>query len=116
MVKKSFPIIDIGLVWAKVVNIWGQLGTAAGIVNFIMMLGVFYTTTVYPNVKMPLWIYLSIVIIGAIIGIGFILKWGISGYYRFLSKQSELSEVNNKLTFIMKEMKITEKYNNEHKK
>jgi hypothetical protein len=103
---KKLPIMDIGLIWAKIVNIWGQVGTIAGAVNFVMMVGVFYTTTVYPNFKIPIWSYILIIVLGAVIVIGFILKWGISGYYRYFSNQSELSEVHRKLNLVMKHLRI----------
>lgn len=100
----KMPIIDVGLIWAKIVNIWGQVGTIAGVVNFVMMVGVFYTTTVYPNFKIPLWAYILIIVIGAVLVIGFILKWGISGYYRFFSKQSDITEVNQKMDIILEHL------------
>lgn len=114
--RRRIPVIDVGLVWAKIVNIWGQVGTVAGIVNFVMMLGVFYTTTVYPNIKIPIWLYLFIVIIGASLVIGFIIKWGISGYFRYFSNLSEITKINNKvcdleknIDLIMKHFNIDEK-------
>jgi len=104
--SKKYPKIDIGLTWAKGVNIWGQLGTVAGVANIIMMLGVFYTTVVYPNIKIPLWAYVLIVVLGASAATWFIIRWGISGYYRFFSRQSELSEVHRKIELIMENLHI----------
>ncbi len=83
--------LDIGLIWAKYVNTWGQIGAVAGTINFLMMLGVFYTTTLRPAFNIPLWLYTFIVIIGAILSVTFVLNIGISGYYRFFSNNSELS-------------------------
>jgi len=89
--------VDVGLVWAKYVNTWGQVGAVAGTANLIMMLGVFYTTTLRPSVAIPLWLYILIVVVAATTGVIFVLKIGISGYYRFFSKQSELAETNKRV-------------------
>lgn len=97
----KLPRIDIGLIWGKIINIWSQIGVVSGITSNIMMIGVFYTTTVYPNIKIPVWIYLLVIAIGIILLIGFILKWGISGQYRYFSKQSELTEANLKLDALL---------------
>ena len=86
--------IDIGITWAKYVNTWGQVGAVAGTANLIMMLGVFYTTTLRPAVAIPLWLYILVVVVSATFGVLFVLKIGISGYYRFFSKQSEVAETN----------------------
>jgi glucan phosphoethanolaminetransferase (alkaline phosphatase superfamily) len=109
----KMPIVDIGLVWGKIANIWGQVGIIASVVSFIMTIGIFYTTTAYPNWGLPLWAYLLIIIIGAIFVIGFIVKWGISGYYRFFSNQSAITslhsridELEGKLDLIMKHLNI----------
>ena len=103
------PHWDIGLIWAKVQNIWGQVGVIASIVNFIMMLVVFYTTSVHPNVKISIWLYGLIIVIGAALVIWFIVKWGISGYYRFFSQQSEMNEISRKVGLIMKKLNIDDK-------
>ena len=97
---------DVGLIWAKVVNIWGQLGTVAGIVNTLMMVGVFYTTTLYPNFKVPLWLYIVVIALGVFAVVWFIIKIGISGYYRFFSNQSAITEANRKIDLIMKSLNI----------
>jgi len=107
---KGMPKIDIGLIWAKIVNIWGQVGTVAGIANTIMTLGIFYTTTVNPNFKVPLWAYILFVIIGASLVIGFIIKWGISGYYRFFSNQSEITSMKKEVLEVKKDMKEVMKH------
>jgi len=105
--------VDIGLVWAKYINTWGQVGAVAGTANLIMMLGVFYTTTLRPAVDIPLWLYILVVVIAAVTGVIFVLKIGISGYYRFFSKQSEVAETNKrvqendrKLRLIMDKLEI----------
>jgi hypothetical protein len=103
------PKIDIGLIWAKIVNIWGQFGTVAGIANTIMLLVVTYSTTIEPKFHIPLWLYITTIVIAVILGVAFILKWGISGYYRFLSNQSELSQVNKRIELIMKHLNIEDK-------
>ena len=89
--------IDVGLIWAKYVNTWGQVGSVAGTANLIMMLGVFYTTTLRPNLAVPLWLYILVVVVAATTGVVFVLKVGISGYYRFFSKQSEVAEINKRV-------------------
>jgi len=113
MSKKPRSKIDIGLVWAKYMNTWGQVSSIAGTVNMIMMLGVFYTTTLRPNIAFPLWLYILIIVLGAAAVVTFVLKIGISGYYRFFSKQSEVAETNRrvqendrKLKLIMEKMGI----------
>ena len=108
MSKKPRSKIDVGLVWAKYVNTWGQVGAVAGTANLIMMLGVFYTTTLRPSLAVPLWLYISVVVVAAITGVLFVLKIGISGYYRFFSKTSELSETNRRVKLIMDHLGIEE--------
>jgi len=105
--------VDVGLVWAKYMNTWGQVGAVAGTANMIMMLGVFYTTTLRPAVAVPLWLYILIVVVAAVSMVLFVLKVGISGYYRFFSKQSEVAETNKrvqendrKLRLIMDKLEI----------
>ena len=100
---------DIGLTWAKIFNVWAQIGAVAGLVNFCMMIGVFYTTTIQPSLDIPLWLYLMVIFIGIVIAISFVLKWGISGYYRFLSKQSELSMMHKKIDLLLSKQGIGEK-------
>jgi len=97
LTSKSKRKVDVGLVWAKYVNTWGQVGAVAGTANLIMMLGVFYTTTLRPAVAIPLWLYILVVVVAATTGVLFVLKIGISGYYRFFSKQSELAETNRRV-------------------
>jgi len=106
---QRFPKLDVGLIWAKYVNTWGQIGTVASTVNFLMMLGVFYTTTLKPNIDIPLWLYITVVMIGVILATTFVLKVGISGYYRFFSNRSELSETNRRVKLIMDHLGIDEK-------
>jgi hypothetical protein len=63
----------------------------------IMMLGVFYTTTLQPAVDIPLWLYILVVVVAAALAVLFVLKVGISGYYRYFSRQSEVSETNERV-------------------
>lgn len=107
MTKKNSKI-DIGLSWAKAVNVWGQIGLFAGVANTVMLIGVLYTTTVAPKFSIPFWLYILIIMIAAIVCIIFVMKIGISGYYRFFSQQSELSQVNKKVSKIMKRLNIEE--------
>ena len=108
MIKLGKRNMDVGLVWAKYVNTWGQVGAVAGTANLIMMLGVFYTTTLRPSLAVPLWLYITVVVVAAATGIVFVLKVGISGYYRFFSKTSELSEANKRIKMIMDHLGIDE--------
>ncbi len=97
---------DVGLAWAKLLAIIGQVGAIQGAVNSVMLIGIFYTTTVKPNFPIPIWLYLLIVIsvlLGAII---FSLSLGISGYYRFFNQQSSVEKINKKLTLVMTALKI----------
>ena len=105
--------LDFGLIWAKYVNTWVQVGTIAGTVNVLMMLGVFYTTTLRPFIAVPLWLYIIVVAASTLCVVLFALKVGISGYYRFFSQTSELSETNKrvqetdrKLGLIMRKLEI----------
>ena len=100
--------LDIGLIWAKYVNTWGQIGAVAGTVNFIMMLGVFYATTLKPAFNIPMWLYVLIVVVSAVLATTFVLRIGISGYYRFFSERSELSETNRRVKLIMNHLGIDE--------
>ena len=102
----KIPKIDVGLVWAKYVNIYGQLGSLAGIVSMIMTIGIFYTTTLYPIIKVPLWAYILTILVGASIVVWFILKIGISGWYRYFAQQSELHQANAKMDAIMEHLNI----------
>lgn len=101
--------VDIGLTWAKIFNVWAQIGAVAGAINFCMMIGVFYTTTVRAKWDLPFFVYILIILFGIVIAISFVLKWGISGYYRFLSKQSEIAMINKKQDLILKKIGITDK-------
>ena len=98
--------MDVGLAWAKYVNIWGQVGTVASTVSMIMMLGVFYTTTLRPVVDIPLWLYILVVVAAAALAVLFVLKVGISGYYRYFSKQSEVSETNERVQETDRKLKM----------
>ena len=106
MIKLGKRNMDVGLVWAKYVNTWGQVGAVAGTANLLMMLGVFYTTTLRPSLAVPLWLYATVVFVAALTGVIFVLKVGISGYYRFFSKTSELSETNRRVKLIMDHLGI----------
>ena len=97
MSRKQRSKIDIGLIWAKYMNIWGQVGTVAGTVNLIMMLGVFYTTTLKPATGISLWLYILIMVTASIAGTLFVVKVGTSGYYRFFSQQSKVAETNERV-------------------
>lgn len=89
--------IDIGLVWAKFVNTYGQVGAVAGTVQMLSTLAILYTTTIQPNADVPVWLYILVIVAGATLAITFVLKIGISGYYRFFSKQSEVAETNKRV-------------------
>ena len=102
------PKIDVGLVWAKYVNTWGQIASVANTINMLMMVGVFYTTTLKPNVNIPLWLYILIIALGLTLAVVFVLKIGLSGYYRFFSNRSELSEANRRIKLVMDHLGIDE--------
>jgi hypothetical protein len=94
LTSKSRRKIDIGLTWAKYVNTYGQVGAVAGTVQMISTLAILYTTTIQPNIAIPVWLYVLVIAVGAILVVTFVLKVGISGYYRFFSQSSELAETN----------------------
>lgn len=101
--------LDLGLLWAKYINTWGQVGAVVGTVNFIMLAGVFYATSIEPSrIAIPLWAYILVIFIGAVLGVAFVLKIGIAGYYRFFSQQSELAQVNLRVKILMNHFGIDE--------
>ena len=69
-----------------------------------MMFGVFYSTTAKGHISFPL--YLLIILGLIIISVGFVLKVGINGYYRFFQQQSAINKMNRKLDFIIKHMNL----------
>lgn len=95
--KKPRSKLDIGLIWAKYVNTYGQVGAVAGTVQMVSTLAILYTTTIEPRMNIPVWLYTLVIFVGAIVAVLFVLKIGISGYYRFFSKTSELSETNKRV-------------------
>ena len=110
--SRRLPKLDIGLIWAKYVNTWGQVGAVAGTVQMLSTLAILYTTTIQPNIDIPIWLYILIITSGATLMVVFVLKIGISGYYRFFSNKSELSETNRRVKLIMDHLGINE---HEHK-
>ena len=100
------PKLDIGLIWAKFVNTYGQVGAVAGVVQMLSTLAILYTTTIQPNMDIPIWLYILIIASGAALMVTFVLKIGISGYYRFFSNRSELSETNRRVKLIMNHLGI----------
>jgi hypothetical protein len=106
MSKKPKSKIDIGLIWAKFVNTYGQVGAVAGTVQMLSTLAILYTTTIQPNADVPIWAYILIILSGAALMITFVLKIGISGYYRFFSKTSELSETNKRVQEVDRKLKM----------
>jgi len=97
VIKLGKRNMDVGLVWAKFVNTYGQVGAVAGTVQMLSTFAILYTTTIQPNADVPVWLYALVITIGAILVVLFVLKVGISGYYRFFSKTSELSETNKRV-------------------
>ena len=105
------PKLDIGLIWAKFVNTYGQVGAVAGVVQMLSTLAILYTTTIQPNMDIPIWLYILVIASGAALMITFVLKVGISGYYRFFSNRSELSETNRRVKLIMNHLGIADEDN-----
>jgi len=96
--------VDIGLKWAHLMAIWGQVGMIQSMINTIMLLGVFYTTTAKPAWDIPIGAYILLLVIVGISTLVFILRWGISGYYRYFSQRSELAEVQRDVKKILEMM------------
>jgi hypothetical protein len=107
----KLPKMDIGLIWAKYVNTWGQVGAVAGTVQMLSTLAILYTTTIQPNMNIPIWLYALVIASGAALMVTFVLKVGISGYYRFFSNRSELSETNRRVKLIMNHLGIADEGN-----
>ena len=108
MIKLGKRNMDVGLIWAKFVNTYGQVGAVAGTVQMLSTLAILYTTTIQPNIDVPIWLYILIIVSGAVLMITFVLKIGISGYYRFFSKTSELAQTNKRVKMIMDHLGIEE--------
>lgn len=95
---------DAGLAWGKFLNIIGQAGTIQGLINSLLLIGIFYTTTARPEFGIPLWLYLLVVVSVIFAVVIFILKVGISGYYRFFNQQSAVGEIDQKMDRIIKHL------------
>jgi len=89
-------------------NVWGQVATAVGAVQFCATLIILYTVTIYPTFRIPFWLYLLILAIGIFLAVGFVLKWGISGYYRFFNQQSKVEQISQNLKKVMEHLGIEE--------
>ncbi len=98
--------LDIGLAWAKFLNTWGQLSAISGMLTTFMTAGIFYTTTINPNIHMPFWVYLTILGVGASGVCVFIITVGIKAYYKFLADQSDIHKVEKKLDAVIKHLGI----------
>jgi len=95
---------DVGLMWASVMAVYGQVGVFFGVYNTIMLIGVFYATTIKDFIPLPLYLLGTILLF--LVAILFIIKVGISGYYRFFNKQSAVAEIERKVDLICRELKI----------
>ena len=100
---------DPGLIWAKTQATYSQLGTISGMVAQLMQVGVFYATVVKGWI--PLWVYLIVLATGLGLVLLFILKIGISGYYRFFNQQSAVDNINRKVNLIMQRLEIEDDCN-----
>ncbi|MCK9599018.1 MAG: hypothetical protein M0R06_08265 [Sphaerochaeta sp.] len=106
MLKASKGKIDVGLAWAKYVNIYGQVGAVAGTVQMMSTLAILYTTTIQPNMNIPIWLYVLAIIAGTVLAVTFVLKVGISGYYRFFNQHSDLAETNERVQETDRKLKL----------
>lgn len=97
---------DIGMLWAKLLNIYGQFGSIQGLVNTSILIIMFYTGTIRQETGMPPWLYALILLALISTGVAFIHKKGISGYYRFFSEQSGLDEVKADIKKIKEALNI----------
>ena len=66
--------IDLGLSWAKFLAVYGQVASILGVLNSLMLVGIFYTTTLKPVISIPLWLYLMAVLLG-IGGVIVFVQW-----------------------------------------
>jgi cell division protein FtsW (lipid II flippase) len=92
----------IGLLWARLMAIYGQLGFIQGILNSLMLIAVTYTTTLQQR-GVPLWVYLAILVLILSLATVFILFIGIRGYYDFFNEQSNLDKLEKKLDAFIEE-------------
>ena len=95
---------DIELAWGKVLIIIVQAGAVYSLINSLMLIGIFYTTTARPEFGIPLWLYLLVVTAVIFSLVIFILKIGISGYYRFFNQQSAMDKIDQKVDRIIKHL------------
>lgn len=87
--------MDVGITWGKIINIWGQIGVVQGVINTIMLFVVTYNTSL--KNLLPVWLYILIIVISIICIVGFVLRIGISGYYRFFNQQSAMNRIESKV-------------------
>lgn len=92
----------IGLLWAKYLIVIGQVGGILALVNFVMMIGVFYTTTASQYVSFPL--YALVILSGVALLLWFVLAIGIKGYYAFFNQQSAMDEINRKVDKLLERL------------
>ena len=99
---------DIGLIWAHMLAVWGQVSVPYSIIMAIMMAGTFYSTTI--KGVLPFWVYIAILAVMIVSVILFVVFVGISGYYRFLNQRSALDQINSRLEKIMNKLDIEDEY------
>lgn len=96
--------VDIGMTWAHFLAVYSQLGVVLSIYNTIMIFGVFYINIASHYVS--LYLFFVIAVAGVGLWVLFILKVGISGYYRFLNDQSALTRIERRLDALTREVEL----------
>lgn len=94
----------VGLAWAKLIAVYGQLGVIQGVLNSLMLVVVTYTTSLKP-IGLPLWMYLGVLLLVLSMVVIFILTIGIRGYYQFFNEQSAIDSVLKEVRELRKELK-----------
>ena len=89
----------IGSAWARYINIWGQVGAVASLIQFVMIAALFYTNTASRYI--PLWLYLLAGLFGLGALVAFIATIGIRGYYQFFNQQSAIDRIEKKLDALL---------------
>lgn len=97
---------DVGLIWAKFMSIWSQVGVIQGIFNTVMLVAVFYTTTISPVFQISFWLYITVIVVLSVPVLAFIIKVGISGYYRFINQQTKIEEIDRITKLIAEKMGV----------
>ncbi len=96
-----------GMAWGAFVQLYSQLTMIQGMVNTLMLLGVFYSTNlkgIWPDI--PWWAYLvGLMVISLGLSV-FLIMVGIPGIYKYGRRFMRTTQVEDKLDLIIKHLNI----------